>query len=123
MVAVLNWTLAHWWLIFCLSMLGVFDWVREFAVAVAEGIGGLFSVRHRRKLELARAQAKAAKAMLRAAEAQHHPLDDEPLPAAPCRHRNVTSVRSAADDSVVAWLCRGCGTQLPADFSVYQEDL
>ena len=45
-----------------------------------------------------------------------------PVPG-PCRHRKVVSVRDPVDDHVIAWLCKSCDTQLPADWAVYPEDL
>ena len=118
MIAVLNWLLAHWWVFIWLSIFGVFEGVRDFFLGCAEAIGDLFSIRHRRKLELAKAQAKAARAQARAAGIPA----DRTLPAAPCRHRNIVGVRDRTD-KLVAWLCLGCDTKLPASFSVYEEDL
>jgi hypothetical protein len=34
----------------------------------------------------------------------------------------LVSVRDRSE-TVVAWLCKGCDARLPADFSVYEEDL
>jgi hypothetical protein len=108
-VAVLNWLLSHWFLIFLLSCFGVFRSVRYFFTDIAEAIGG---GRHEHNTELAGTQAEAVTS----------PPAAGTLPAAPCRHRNVVSVRDRTD-KVVAWLCKGCDTSLPADFSVYEEDL
>ena len=106
MIALLNWFAAHWFLLILLSVLGVFQGVRDFFVSIAEALGGRSEIRHQRKLELERAKAGAAGT----------------LPAAPCRHRNIVGVRDTTDH-LVGWLCRGCDKQLPADFSVYEEDL
>lgn len=117
MVAVLNWGLSHWWVLFFLSAFGFFDGVRNFLAGIIATVAALGERRHERRLEIERTRSAAH---LTAAPAV---IADQPLPAAPCRHRNVVSVRSTADDSVVAWLCRGCDSKLPANFSVYEEDL
>lgn len=113
MIAVLNWSLNHWWVFLWLSILGVFEGVRDFFVSIAVAISGGSERRHERKLELARARAETMAAGR---------APGGTLPAAPCRHRNVVSVRDRTE-AVVAWLCKGCGARLPADFSVYEEDL
>jgi hypothetical protein len=104
-IALLNWFAVHWFLLILLSVFGVFKGVRDFFVSIAEALGGKSEIRHQRKLEIERAKAGSGT-----------------LPAAPCRHRNIVGVRDTADH-LVGWLCRGCDKQLPADFSVYEEDL
>jgi len=109
-IAVLNWALAHWFLIFLL--LGVFGGVRDFFVGAWKEVAG---VRHKRRMKELRAQERIARAARQAAPA------GLPKPG-PCVHRNVAAVVSKADE-VVGWLCRTCDTQLPADWAVREEDL
>lgn len=111
MIAVLNWLLNHWWVFFWLAIFGVFEGVRDFFIGIAEAVGGVFTLRHDRKVELARAKA----------EGEPPPTAALPVPG-PCRHRKAVPVRTSEGD-VVAWLCRACDTKLPADFSIYEEDL
>jgi hypothetical protein len=110
MIAVLNWCLEHWFLIFILSALGVFEAVRDFLLSCLEAVAGIGERRHQRKLEQIRMTSWPDYA---------RPAAMPPKPG-PCVHRQVTPVVSA--EVVVAWLCR-CGAQLPADWAVRQEDL
>lgn len=112
-IAVLNWAGAHWFLIFFpLWALGLFEGVRNFFVGIWKEVTG---VRHKRRMKELRARERIARAAQQAGPAS--------LPApGPCVHRNVTAVVSAADE-VVAWLCKTCKAQLPADWAVRQEDL
>jgi hypothetical protein len=100
MIAVVNWALEHWFLLFFLSVLGVFEDVT--------------GVRHKRRMKELKAQERIARATRQAEVAAL------PKPG-PCVHRNVTSVVSKADE-VVAWLCKSCDAKLPADWSVREED-
>jgi hypothetical protein len=105
-----NW----WWLIWFAG--GAIDWVLETFDA---GLGALARTsrrRHRRRMARLRLELEIAQAGVVPPDAART------LPAAQCRHRNVVSVRDRSE-TVVAWLCRGCDTRLPADFSVYEEDL
>lgn len=111
MIAVLNWSLNHWWVFLWLSIFGVFEGVRDFFAGIGAAILELGDRRHERKMELARARTETGP-----------PPAPATLPAAPCRHRNVVGVRDRTE-TVVAWLCKGCDARLPADFSVYEEDL
>lgn len=112
MIAVFNWALDHWFFIFLLSMLGVFEGIRDFFVIAWKEITG---TRHKRRMKELRAQERIARAGRQAGVAAL------PKPG-PCVHRNVTSVVSKADE-VVAWLCKSCDAKLPADWSVREEDL
>jgi len=40
-----------------------------------------------------------------------------------CVHRQVSAIVPSGEEAVVGWLCRSCGTQLPADWAVREEDL
>lgn len=109
MIAVLNWSLEHWWVFLWLSIFGVFEGVRDFFVSVFEAIGGIGERKHQRRIEEIRAAAPA-------------PVFPSSLPKpGPCVHRNVRPV-IAADDELVGWLC-ACDAQLPADWAVRKEDL
>ena len=112
MIAVLNWAAEHWFLIFILSALGVFEGVRDFFVGVYKEVTG---TRHKRRMKELRAQERIARATRQAEVAVL------PVPG-PCVHRDVAAVISKADE-VVAWLCKTCKTQLPADWAVREEDL
>lgn len=113
MIAVLNWLLAHWGVFFLLGFFGVFGAIRDFIVDVARALGGH---RRRKDRELSRRVRK-----LEAAQAAVPAGTPGPKPGR-CVHRNVTAV-VGTDDTVVAWLCRSCDTQLPADWAVREEDL
>jgi hypothetical protein len=110
-IAVLNWLLNHWFLIFLLSAFGFFEGVRDFFIGIAEAVGGVFDGRHQRELERIRAQHPAPSPA----------LSGTPLPG-PCVHRRVKQVRDRRDE-LVGWLCIGCDRQLPADWAVAEEDL
>ena len=114
MIAVLDWAVQHWFLIFILSMLGVFEGVRDFFVGAWQEITG---TRHKRRMKELRARERIARASAKAGVAA--------LPKSkpgPCVHRNVVPVVSKAEE-VVAWLCRTCETRLPAEWAVREEDL
>lgn len=116
MIAVLNWLVAHWFLLFLLSAFGVFEDVRDFFTGIAQSLGGIGARRHKRRMKELRLRARiAGDAAL--------PRMSGPSPApGPCVHRNVVPVVSSAEE-VVAWLCRSCETRLPADWAVREEDL
>lgn len=109
MIAVLNWLLAHWYVFFWLAVFGVFEGVRDFFVETFNMITG---VRHKRRMKELRLRAQIT----------------APVPASPavkpgpCVHRRVVPV-IAPDETLAAWLCRSCDTQLPPDWAVRQEDL
>jgi len=108
MIAILNWSLDHWYAFFWLSVFGVFAGIRDFFASIFNAITGIGERRHQRRIEEIRASAPAAPSPL-------------PKPGA-CVHRNVVPV-VAADETVSAWLCRTCDTQLPPDWAVREEDL
>jgi hypothetical protein len=116
-IAVLNWSLNHWYVFFWLVVLGVFESVRDFFLSAFEAIAGIGERKHQRRIE-----------EIRAGSPQPPPGWVAPSAAiavkkpGPCVHRNVVPV-VAADESVSAWLCKSCDTQLPADWAVREEDL
>jgi len=114
MIAVLTWAAEHWFLIFLLSVLGVFEGIRDFFVDAWREITG---TRHKRRMKELRAQAKIIRAT-RHAEAAGLPKSKPGL----CVHRNVVPVVSKAEETV-AWLCRTCDEKLPANWAVREEDL
>ena len=93
-------------------MLGVFEGIRDFFVDAWKEVTG---TRHKRRMRELRAKERVARATARAGTAAL------PKPG-PCVHRDVAAVVSKADE-VVAWLCRTCKSQLPADWAVREEDL
>lgn len=111
MIAVLNWALDHWFLFFILSILGVFEGIRDFFIGIAQAIGGIGDRRHERRME---------ELSLRHQVGNNPELVPAKTPG-PCVHRNVTPVVAA--EEVVAWLCRTCDTKLPADWAIRAEDL
>jgi hypothetical protein len=72
--------------------------------------------RYKRTLELKRLELRIAQA--KAGPAVTGTAPDPGL----CRHRKAVPVRDS-DGNVVSWLCRSCETQLPPEFSIYEEDL
>jgi hypothetical protein len=112
MIAILNWSLSHWYVFFWLFVLGVFEGVRDFFVSIAMTVASIGDRKHQRRIEEIRALHPAPPDVL---------TSTVPKPG-PCVHRNVTPVVSAADE-VVAWLCRTCETRLPADWAIREEDL
>jgi hypothetical protein len=115
MVAVLNWLLAHWYVIFWLAIFGVFEGVRDFILGLARAVGSVGDRRHKRRMKELRARERIALAGRQEGAAVL------PVPG-PCVHRNVVPVVSKAEE-VVAWLCRSCETRLPAEWAVREEDL
>jgi hypothetical protein len=110
--AILNWAGDHWFLIFILWGLGLFEGVRDFFVDTWKAVTG---TRHKRRMKELRAQERIARA------GRQPEVAGLPAPG-PCVHRNVAAVVSRAD-KVVAWLCRTCDAKLPADWAVREEDL
>jgi hypothetical protein len=95
-----------WWWLIILIAVNIPAWVSE-----------RLAVHHKRRVKLARAKARAAAESRASLEAFTH----DPRPG-PCVHRQVTPVIDH-DDTVVAWLCRSCDTQLPATWAVRKNDL
>lgn len=112
MIAVLDWAASHWFLIFLVWGLGLFEGVRDFFVDTWKAVTG---TRHKRRMKELRVQARVARA---GGQAEAAAL---PKPG-PCVHRNVVPVVSKAEETV-AWLCRTCDTKLPAEWAVREEDL
>jgi hypothetical protein len=110
MIAVLNWSLEHWYVWFWLAVFGVFEGVRDFFLGIFAAMVSIGERRHERRIEEIRA-AQAPPVVLSAATAK----------PGPCVHRNVRPV-IAANDELVGWLC-ACDTQLPPSWAVRQEDL
>lgn len=114
MIVVFDWLVAHWFVIFLLAFFGVFRGIRDFVVdtynkiAKARSKRRIAEIEARTELERVRTQAVLAAA------------SGAPRPG-PCVHRDVVPVISAAEE-LVAWLCK-CGTQLPRDWAVREEDL
>jgi hypothetical protein len=113
MIAVLNWSLNHWYVFFWLAVLGVFEGVRDFFLGIFQAIAEGGAMRHQRRMEEIRASAPVV-TMPAEVTASRKP--------GPCVHRNVTPVIAADEDEPCAWLCR-CGERLPANWAVREEDL
>lgn len=111
MIAVLNWLVNHWYVIFWLAIFGVFEGIRDFFIDLAKAAGSIGERKHKRRIKELKLQAQIVG---EAATASKKP--------GPCVHRNVTPVISA-DETVVAWLCKSCEEKLPADWAVREEDL
>lgn len=99
-----------WWLIFFVPgiLAGFSEHVRDFFQGLIQNREEREELRHRRALELARAQSETAIA--------------DPKPGE-CVHRSVKPVVDEIEDKVVAWLCTSCDTQLPATWAVRKKDL
>ena len=101
------WLAHNWgWVIFWVWILGGFS-------AASEWCRRALHTHHKRKIALAKAKAKAVPQPALAATGEKQP--------GPCVHRQVRPVVAA--DEVVAWLCKSCDAQLPADWAVRAEDL
>lgn len=109
--------ISYWWVILILGG-GILEWIGETFDVGLSALRKRSKLKHKRKLEALRLELQIAQAKAAGAEL----VPPGTLPAAPCRHRNVVSVRDGTE-TVVAWLCKGCDARLPADFSVYEEDL
>lgn len=112
MIAVLNWSLDHWYAFFWLAVFGVFEGVRDFFLSAFDAIAAIGERRHQRRIEEIRAAAPVVTVPAR-------------IPGktpGPCVHRHVVQVRDSFDE-LVGWLCKSCETQLPADWAVREEDL
>ena len=107
---ILDFILMNWWWLW----IPVFGWV-------GDQIYNAVNSRREYRLKLAKEMRKTAVAQARAAMPAA-PANVSRLKPGPCVHRNVTPVMSFGTDEPVAWLCR-CGTQLPPDWAVREEDL
>jgi hypothetical protein len=116
-IAVLNWSLDHWFVFFWLAVFGVFEGVRDFFLGIFEAVAGIGERRHERRLEELRLQVPT----LPPGYVPPSAALAIPKKPGPCVHRNVKPVISA-DDELVGWLC-ACDAQLPADWAVREEDL
>jgi hypothetical protein len=112
MIAVLNWSLTHWWVFLWLSVLGVFEGVRDFFLGVFAAFASIGERRHQRRMKELKLQARIASGAVAVA----------PKPGQ-CVHRNVTAVISTVDDELRGWLCKSCDERLPANWAVRAEDL
>lgn len=112
MIAVLNWSLDHWYVWFWLAVFGVFEGVRDFFLGIFEAIAGIGERRHERRMDELAARTRLPGGAPAVAASK----------PGRCVHRNVAPA-VAADETVAAWLCRSCDAQLPADWAVREEDL
>lgn len=112
-VSIVNLFAAWWWLLIPIGG-AVLEWIGErFDMGVA-ALRKRAKLRRKHQLELKKLELQIAQAHA------GHPG----APAVPdlCRHRQAVPVRDN-DGNVLAWLCRSCDQQLPAGFSIYEEDL
>jgi hypothetical protein len=117
MIAVLNWSLDHWWVFFWLAVFGVFEGVRDFFLGIFHAVACIGERRHERRMEEIRLQVPT----LPAGYVPPSAALAAPKKPGPCVHRNVRPV-IGADETLVGWLCT-CDTQLPPDWAVREEDL
>jgi hypothetical protein len=117
-IAVLNWSLDHWFVFFWLAVFGVFEGVRDFFLGIFEAVAGIGDRRHERRM----AEIQARTPTLPEGYVPPSAALARPKKPGPCVHRNVIPV-VAADETVSAWLCKTCDAQLPADWAVREEDL
>lgn len=118
MIAVLNWSLEHWYVFFWLFVFGVFEGVRDFFLGIFGAIASIGERRHERRMEELKLQVPTLPPGYEPPSAAMVP----PKKPGPCVHRNVTAI-VAADDSLVGWLCKGCETRLEPGWAVREEDL
>jgi hypothetical protein len=110
------WICAYWWLLFLFGG-AILEFVGDVFSATAKALSRRRRTRHKHRLELKRLELEIARATVHAGETPA----PAPIPGQ-CRHRTAVPVRDS-DGHVLAWLCRACDSQLPADFSIYVEDL
>lgn len=114
--SILTWLAAWWWLALIFGGAAL-EWIADTFDAGISAMRRRAKLKHKRQMELRRIeleieQAKAGTVV---------PIASAKKPG-PCVHRHVTPV-IAADETLTAWLCRGCDTQLPPDWAVREEDL
>lgn len=110
MHALISFVLTYWWAFFVLWAFGVYRGIGDFVLEALAALGNAGAQRHRRRMRELKMQAKIARGQ------EHRGVSGA------CRHRAVTPVISL-EDKLVAWLCKGCGAQLPANAAVREEDL
>src|ERR1700733_11044786 len=108
--------LGYWWLALLFGGAAL-EWLGETFDVGLTALYRRAELRHRRQMDLKRVELEILQARSWAASAS-----PPPSKPGPCVHRNVVQVRDHSDE-LVGWLCRGCDTQLPADWAVRQEDL
>lgn len=107
-------TLLSWWWLALIWGGALLEWAGEKYDLGVRALRRRSKRRHKQKLERLRLELAITQARRAGAAA-------EPVPGT-CVHRKAVPVRNN-DGDVLAWLCRSCDTQLPADFSIYREDL
>jgi hypothetical protein len=112
--AVIGTLISYWW-VFLLFGGAILEWVGEVFNVGLSSLHKRAQLKHERRLELRRLELQVTQAKVNA------PVAAAPIPGL-CRHRQAVPVRNG-DGDVVAWLCKSCDTQLPREFSVYEEDL
>jgi hypothetical protein len=117
-IAVLNWSIEHWYVWFWLAVFGVFESVRDFFLGIFAAVASIGERRHERRLEELRLQVPS----MPPGYVPPSAALSVPKTPGPCVHRNVVPV-VAADETVSAWLCRSCDKQLPPDWAIREEDL
>jgi len=102
-----------WWLIFFLPLGGAEEGVRRYRNRREERA----QLKHERELE---------KLQILERMRQHAIEGQYPTPG-PCVHRNSVPVVETDEyelnGKVVAWYCKSCDTQLPANWAIRKEDL
>jgi hypothetical protein len=101
----------YWWLALIFGS-AVAGWVSDSLESARRALSNAARRHHKRRLARLRLELKVARAGA---------VTSAPAPGE-CRHRNITSVRDR-QDTIVAWLCRSCDTQLPATWSTCEDDL
>lgn len=114
----------YWWLLLIFGG-GIVEWIGETFDVGASAIARAGKRRHRRRMERLKLELQVAQARMpqtsREIPLPPVPSGARPIPAR-CVHRRVKQVRDR-NDHLVAWLCEGCDSQLPADWAVASEDL
>lgn len=118
MTHLLAWCAENWWIIFIAWWFGVFGFVAGFLDELRRAYKRMIRNRRKHQLAVKRLELRIAQTE---AQREEKSLVRTPLPG-PCVHRRVTSVVDKSD-KVVAWLCKNCDEQLPADWAVRAEDL
>ncbi len=110
--------LSYWWLLLIFGGT-VFGWITEALNIGVSALRKRVQARRRHQLRLKRLELQIART--KAANVAELPAAPKP---GPCVHRDVKPVVSPfPEEKVVAWLCRSCDKQLPANWAVREEDL